>query len=312
MTVEEMEDVLLRLGMDVVSTRGDEIQSFCPAHEERTGHPDRNPSFWINADTGAFICFSCQFKGGVQSLISYAAGIEYEDASGWLTSGEGGLSKKLERAMNRAPKFEEVTEVTESMLSAFVEPPTSILRPRGLSMESTWYYGVKYDPRKDCWIIPIREPLTGKLLGWQEKGAHGRYFNNFPKGMQKSGSLFAYNESMLLDVDTVIVVESPLDVLRLHSVGVMGGVATFGALVSKEQINLLRGAPRLIVAMDHDDAGRASAEMFLQNSARLGFECLFFDYSHTDQKDIGGMSKDEILLGLENAKHSLRGLRAIS
>ena len=57
MTIEEMEDTLERLGIEVVSTRGSEIQGYCPAHVERTGHEDRNPSWWINSDTGAHICF---------------------------------------------------------------------------------------------------------------------------------------------------------------------------------------------------------------------------------------------------------------
>ena len=59
MTVEEMEDTLARLEIAVTSIRGVEIQALCPAHFERTGKEDHNPSWYINADTGAHICFSC-------------------------------------------------------------------------------------------------------------------------------------------------------------------------------------------------------------------------------------------------------------
>lgn len=308
MTVEEMEDLLIRLNMEVINVRGDEIQAACPAHLERTGHIDRNPSFWINSDTGAFICFSCGFKGGVSSLISYVQDIPFESASDWLISAEGGLSRKLERAI-RKPQFEEVTDISEAMLAAFSEPTPDILRGRGLTPSAAAIYGILYDRRKDCWILPIRDPLTGKLWGWQEKGVTGRYFNNYPKGVQKSKALFGYSAYQGGDM---VVVESPLDAARLSSVGVSGGVATYGAIVSKSQINVIRGADRVITAMDHDEAGRDASTAFLEASEKYGFECLFFDYAHTDKKDIGGMSKDEIITGLTNAKHRARGLKAIS
>lgn len=309
MTVEEMEDLLSRLNMDVVSTRGDEVQAACPAHLERTGHIDHNPSFWINSDTGAFICFSCGFRGGVSSLIAYVQNIPFESASEWLISAEGGLSRKLERAFNNTPKFEEVSDISESMLAAFIDPPSAALKSRGITDLAAAAYGIRYDARKDAWVLPIRDAISGSLMGWQEKGLKGRYFNNYPKGVQKSLTLFGYHAYRGGDM---IVLESPLDAARLASVGVLGGVATYGAIVSKAQINLIRGADRVIIAMDHDDAGREASMALLEASKSMGFECLFFDYSHTDQKDVGGMSRSEIIHGLENAKHSLRGYKALT
>jgi hypothetical protein len=69
-----IEDTLEVLGLKVVSVRNSEIQLHCPAHKERTGKEDNNPSFWINGETGLFICFSCQWKGGLQSLVRYLGG----------------------------------------------------------------------------------------------------------------------------------------------------------------------------------------------------------------------------------------------
>jgi len=39
----------------------------------------------------------------------------------------------------------------------------------------------------------------------------------------------------------------------------------------------------------------------------MGKEAWFFNYSHTDMKDVGAMSKVEIESGLETAKHMVRG-----
>jgi DNA primase len=304
MTVEEMTDTLSRLGIEAVNTRGDEIQGYCPAHAERTGKEDRNPSWWINSDTGQHICFSCGFKGGLYTLISYVEQIEFDKAREWLGS-TGSLMSRFTRLLEeKKPVLEETLVVTESMLHAFVDPPEEALAVRGLTLNAARAYELMWDARKKNWIMPIRDPLTEKLLGWQEKGYDRRHFNNQPAKVKKSTALFGYKQYV---GGQMVVVESPLDVVRLASVGVFGGVATYGALVSMAQFNLLRGAERLIIALDNDQAGKAASLTLLDLCKEMGKEAWFFNYSHTDMKDVGGMSKVEIESGLETAKHIVRG-----
>ena len=305
MTVEEMQDALTRLGVEFYSNRGDEIQAECPAHEERTGHKARNPSFYINADSGAFICFSCGWKGSLYTLINYKNGDV--DASEWLKS-EQGLAARFDRATREQPKIQEQTYITESMLSAFVEPPEDALRSRGLAASAAKQYGLLWDRHNKNWIIPIREAETGKLLGWQEKGYDRRYFKNYPTGIQKSKSLFGYGQYTRGDM---IVVESPLDVVRLASLGIKGGVANYGALVSTHQFNLIRGAERIVFAMDNDEAGHKSSMSLYHLCKEMGAWPWFFNYGDIDVKDVGGMSLDEIRFGIRNAKFSVHGLKAV-
>ena len=304
MTVEEMEGTLSRLRIEFTNVRGDEIQGFCPAHKERTGKEDRNPSWWINSDTGQHICFSCGFKGGIYSLISYVEQIEFDKAKDWFDSSENLMSRFTRVTEDRKPKLEDVSYVTESMLHAFVDPPQEALDSRGLTINAARAYELMWDARKKNWIMPIRDPITHKLMGWQEKGYDRRYFNNQPAKVKKSLSLFGYREYV---TGTMVVVESPLDVVRLASVGITGGVSTYGALVSSAQFNLLRGADRLIFALDNDSAGQSSSKNLLDMCRETWKEALFFNYSQTDMKDIGAMSKVEIEFGLENAKHMVRG-----
>ena len=308
MTVEEMEGVLDRLGIEVISITGDEIKGHCPAHLERTGKEDGNPSWFINADSGVHHCFSCGFRGSVNSLVEYTQGISYDDTKSWLGSGERNLSKAFARLLDR-PVLEEVSNpITESMLSAFVNPPAEALASRGLTLSSAQKYEILWDKLKNTWIIPMRDAVTGELLGWQEKGYGNRYFMNFPKGMKKSTTVFGIQKYTR---GTMVVVESPLDVVRLDSVGVPGGVATYGCAVSHAQVNVIRGADRIVFAMDNDKAGRKGSYELLDAAKQMGFEAWFFDYSNTDRKDVGGMSKAEILYGLEHAKHSMHGKRAV-
>jgi hypothetical protein len=304
---DELLKTLADLNIEVANVRDDEINGYCPAHVDRTGHADRSPSWWINVYTGAHICFSCQYKGSLRSLVKYIKGdVDYFHQTDPFAE----LSARLQTAINPTPiKEPEYVDISEANLVTFIDPPALLLRSRGLTVEAAKKHEILYDERQQCWILTIRDPYTNKLLGWQEKGTVNRFFKNYPTGIKKSKSLFGYKQ---YEGGAMIVVESPLDVARMTSVGVGGGVSTYGALISKDQVNLIRGANRIIFALDNDDAGKASSEEMLKMSRDLNFECWFFNYHHTDQKDIGGMSKDEILSGIENAKHSLHGRKAFA
>lgn len=308
MTVEEMESVLETLGIKAIGSRGVEIQAECPGHEERTGHKDRNPSWYINADSGAHICFSCGFKGNIYSLTSYLNGapidfeVNEEEASIKLS---GRLFKLLHP--EEIKKEQDSHPITESMLSAFITPPDEALISRGLSKVAAESYELLWDRLRGNWIIPVRNP-KGALLGWQEKGYRVRYFNNYPKGMKKGKSLFGYKQYASGDM---VVVESPLDVIRLASVGITGAVATYGCSITGDQLELIRGADRVIFALDNDDAGKAASHDMLTRCLSLNTEAWFFNYDGLDVKDVGAMSRDEIVFGLANARHMTRGVRAI-
>lgn len=305
MTIEEMKNFLRGMGIEIVNVRGSELQGYCPAHEERTGHADRNPSWWINADTGQHICFSCQFKGGMGTLINQITDGDLSTYNDYFESTTHLLSR-LNNLVKEKPKEKPDIIITESMLSAFVEPPKEALLAKGILQSAAKHHEVLWNAPKDNWILPIRYVTGGILLGWQEKGSNGRFFKNYPPRMQKSLGLFGYQQYSGGDM---IVVESPLDVARLTSVGISGGVSTYGTQVSDAQFNAMRGADRLIIAMDNDDAGRKASYALYDLCNEHGKEAWFFDYRHTDMKDVGGMSKVEIESGLENAKHITRGIK---
>jgi DNA primase len=137
------------------------------------------------------------------------------------------------------------------------------------------------------WVIPIRT-AQGKLLGYQRK--RGKYVENVPEDMRKSRTLFGID---VFDGGTAILVESPLDVVRLTSAGVDGGVAAFGAGVSKYQMNLLlEEADEIVLALDNDEAGILSTQKLKATyGRRIPLLTLCYDYT-PDAKDVGEMEKD--------------------
>lgn len=319
MTTTYIDTVLDELGIAVINERGSERLAKCPGHKDRKGRDDANPSWWINADTGAHICFSCGFKGNLPFLVAYVRGItnrwgllDFDTARRWIDQYEPSVAQAVTRISNdsyRGP--DRKVYVPESELAVYVDPPEWARKARGLSLNSCSFYGVLWDEREGSWITPIRDPYTSKLMGWQAKGQKVKVFRNRPTGVQKSHTLFGIDR--YVDGD-MILVESPLDAVRLLSVGVRGGVAAFGAVLSEQQYLLLRRADRLIVAFDNpriDAAGKAASEAMLDACKKYRFDCSFFRYS-SDVKDVGAMSRSEILDGIKNARHSVYGRKAIS
>lgn len=313
MRLEDMERVLTRLDIEPINIRGSEILALCPGHKEITGKEDRNPSWWINAETGAHICFSCGFKGNLWSLIATVQGLkdangflDYADAKDWLYLSFDNLSlDSHDDEQEEESIFKEVTGITESRLALFTLPPDYALAARGFTAEAADKHQLLWDREHSNWITVIRDPYLNKLLGWQEKGFSRRYFRNYPQGVEKSTTLFGLNQYR---GGRMIVVESPLDVVRLESVGVSGGVATYGSMVSKTQIELIKEADEIVFAFDNDESGINASKRMLEQP----IEAWYFNYSHTDMKDVGAMSRSEILTGLDTAKHSVNGLGALS
>lgn len=316
--------IIAKLGIVVDRERGDEMIALCPGHELRTGKPDNSPSWSINTETGLHHCFSCGYKGGILSLVAEQKEfftdwnrLDIDKAKSWLSSNTDvdleALVKNLDLIKESYISIPKPVQMSEARLALFTHQiPTWALESRKLTIEAAEAYGVMWDERTSSWILPIYEHNSVRLFGWQEKGTVNKHFMNRPTGVMKSKTVFRELDS--LPGDTVIVVESPLDAVRLRSAGIHGGVAIFGASISDDQVNILRGYENIVFAFDNpnfDKAGFNAAIQMIARSRKEGIECRFFNYGTSEAKDIGEMSDAEILYGLENAKHCVLGKAAV-
>ena len=145
------------------------------------------------------------------------------------------------------------------------------------------------------------------MWGWQEKGASGRFFKNQPAGVKKSKTVFGVE---VMAKDILVVVESPLDVVRLAAAGVEGAISTYGAILSEDQAKIIRTADKVIAAFDNDDAGRKANEQMHGFSRKYGIDLSYFNYKGINVKDPGDMTINEIHQGIETAKTSVLGKAA--
>lgn len=317
----DVQQVLLRLGIDADQRRS-ELLGICPMHLERTGKQDHNPSWSINVESGVHHCFSCGYKGTLLTLVAEIkefktswGRIDFDSAKDWLRHNSEVdfdlLSKQLEKMRDSYIPIPQLVEMSEARLAVFDEVPEWALEARGLTKEACLDYGVAWDVKQEAWITPIRHADTEKLMGWQEKGQTKRIFRNRPTGVQKSTTLFGLDA---WNGGTMVIVESPLDAVKLASLKLSQGVSTFGASVSNNQIDLMLKADKLILAFDNpsiDPAGEKASKDMLARSKEGGFECFFFNYAGTGIKDIGDMTAEQISYGIEKAKHCVFGLSAI-
>jgi DNA primase len=261
-----------------------ELLARCPAHHALTGKTDRRPSFSVNSRSGLFHCFSCGYAGAFIDLVEDRLGLGRVEAFQWIAH-RGVYRTRDEEQPERKPPEE---RITEAALALFEPPPVEALESRGLTAEACEAFGVLWHPGNRHWILPIRDPATGELWGWQEKGK--RYFRNYPQGIPKSRTLFG---DLTWKGTTALLLESPLDAARAHALGIEGAFAAFGAHVSEAQMRLLKGrCTTLVLGLDNDTAGRTSRDRLYARWRPRGLAMKFLDYRGTSAKDLGEMDDE--------------------
>ena len=295
---------LERLGIEGKES-GDEFIAACPKHFERTGRYDAHPSWSINLNTGLFLCFSCGYRGSLFTLVMDTEGVaDIEVAKEFVV--KGSLQNSIERIPGAYRPVVNRTGVPESRLGAYTTAPSWALRSRRVTATACAHYGVLWSTYDESWILPIRDH-DGLLLGWQEKSQTDRHFRNFPTGVKKSDTLFGYHK---FTGGQMVVVESPLDAVRLYSEGITGAVAVYGAIVSRKQIQLMTAADEVVMALDADEAGRKASKELLQSTRGVLKAVRFFAYDGS-AKDPGDMDHDQIYGGITAARSRVLGEKAL-
>jgi hypothetical protein len=273
------------LGISVVKLKDGEAWAYCPGHLENIGRQERRPDKWsVNIETGQHSCFSCSFSGSFVFLVQEVLNVDRSDAEAWVRN-RGGIERvrRYLQAPAHREQFVPSREWNESRLALFGSPPTDARDGRRVSEGSVNHYGVLWDRENEHWILPIRDPDTYELWGYQEKGLG--HFDNKPARIPKGQTLFGIE---VLEGPIAVLLESPLDCLRLYTAGIQGGVSSFGAGVTEEQMDLLFDRVSvIIIALDNDDAGREAARKIKQRYLRSGKTIKFLNYSGIEGKDIG-------------------------
>lgn len=171
--------------------------------------------------------------------------------------------------VNKMDKSNELVEFDQGVIdrlhSNINDRALTYLRARNILDDEIEEFEIGYSVIRDSITIPAHSP-SGMVVGFQGRSIEGKEFLNsdgFP------GGKILFNLHRVRSYPYVYVLESPLDVIRCHQLGIPA-VSTFGAGVSKAQRELVfKYFPEVYVVPDRDDAGRKMALTFMDRGAIL-------------------------------------------
>ena len=274
------------LGVGEIQESGDELIHSCHLNIGNHKNGDRSPSASLNKDTLLFNCFTCG-GGSVIWLVQNSLSITREEAIARLMGEVNGTTivpiedfiKRLEGVFE--PNHHETTDIpvySDTLLRRW-EGPCDYLTSRGVSeaVQREMRTGVEVgrsefskSPEGQQMVtldrVVLPHFMKGKLVGWvarkiQEVPGVPKYRNS--KGFPRGAWLF--NLDNAITHDEVYVVESPMSVLVMKTRGIDNVVATFGAKVDKQQMELLRNFRKINVFMDGDIAGRIATQHIIES-----------------------------------------------
>jgi len=268
------------IGAHEIIENGNELIHSCKLPFGMHKNGDSNPSASLNRESLLFNCFTCG-GGSIVWLVQNCLDIDRDTAIAELKNYADGLKvipieefvDKLNKMfINEASSKFDIPVYNERILERWIIP-TDYLTERGVSVEvqREMKTGIDRDRREIARVagielqinldrVTIPHFMNGRLVGWVARKVENvdgvaKYKNS--KGFPRQYGL--YNMDGVRGLKKIYVVESPMSVLVLKSRGINNVVATFGAKVSKPQLEILRGFEEVTVFMDGDAPGRSAS-----------------------------------------------------
>ena len=290
-------DTLHRGAVTIMSEMGTEMVAYCPFHGNMN-----TPSFSINRYTGLWQCFDpdCNMRGGIRMLKKLLLNEDYRDL-------ESASKDYIDKLLSEEEEEEDFGEIEEQLNNCKVSYNTDtsvldILLDRGFSMETLEYFEIGFSVPKSRVVIPARDQffnLVGLIGRAVTKEQIPRYL--YSTGFPKRNILFNLNNAKIYD--EVIIVEGSLDAMKIHQAGYPNVVATLGAIITDNQMKLIKNYfDYITVIPDNDDAGRAMKDAIMEGAR--GKETYLAECPE-GFKDAADLNSEQINNIIENKQNSI-------
>ena len=270
----DAEGVLVDLiGARNINDTGDELIHSCQLSFGLHKNGDSNPSASLNKNTLLFNCFTCG-GGSIIWLVENVLGISRDQAIIELRNYIKGVKvlplesflEKLNKTFSKAENAALYIPIYNDKILDLWTKETDYLTARGVhpDIQKQMRTGInsKLEKTYDGKIVEVERVIIPhfvdrNLVGWVARKTD----NSLDVAKYKNSKEFPrkeclYNFDWAQGAPSVYVVESPMSVLVLKSRGIHNVVATFGAKVTKTQLNILREFSEVIIFMDGDVPGR--------------------------------------------------------
>lgn len=290
--VRDIQEALHRNKLKIIKLAGDRIRVTCPSHKNgQESHP--SCGIYIGEDTdkvkyGEFHCFTCNEGGPFYHFVAECFDKDDEWAKDWLIEKYGNvmLTEQMELP-EIAPRVRtKQTYLDESVLLTF-QKWHPYLAKRKLTPEVCEKFEVKYDPRTQCVVFPVRDD-KGKLIMLTRRSVVDKTFI-IDKDKEKPLYLYYYIKEK--DIQEVTIVESQINCLTLWSWGIPS-IAMFGCALTEKQEKLLNSSnlKHIYLALDGDNAGHKGMKALIN---RLSDKFLIDVIEVPNNKDVNDLSENE-------------------
>ena len=298
----DVDDVLERLGIEILADRGTWGDALCPFHDEGS------PSFSVHLDEGAWICNHGGEKGQLLDLVAKIQGCSRKEAALWIR----GLAPKQYTTTDVLVRLFQLSKEAGGDMSATIEwserydalDPhlmTEYWFDRGFSAETMFCFDVRYDEKENALIWPVRDEaanLRGFVKRMVPPVAGRRY--DYPRGFRRILHPLDHFAG-----DRVVLVEGPLDALWLHQHGYAGALAVLGSGLTRQQLAWLRrNTTSVTIAFDNDEAGRTGQEKVAHQLADTLTRVAELPNGAKDMQELGA---EELKNVLDNARFTFLG-----
>lgn len=304
-TKSEIRTILSALDIRVEGTTGKHFLCLCPFHANMN-----TPSFEVDYTKGLYFCFnpSCDARGTLFDLVKELTHRnEFETIRFILShkSNSSNFDDELAEILDDKPDFVEFPSDTLQRLSEALrgdERAKGYFHSRGINDESMNTFNLGYSVNMDMVTVPLTSP-DGMFVGIIGRSIQDKKFKN-STDLPRNKTLFNLS-SAKKHGGKIIICESSFDAILIAQAGFPNVVATLGAHLSREQVQLLnRYSSTIVIMTDNDEAGRKLGNNIAEklNNKNILWSSYDYDtiYPH-DAKDAGDMTVEEIRQCIVNA-----------
>lgn len=256
-TPQQVEAVLLNLGVDIDYDTENDFVAYCPFHGNRF-----TAAFSVSKTSGKYICFngSCNVTGNLVELVKKMSDRNEFEARRFIISKKSdstvSFKDQLQRALNPLPDFIEFPqEAIDRLVEAFWDNEKAVdyMMGRGFEKGTLQDYEIGYSDKKGLITVPMHT-ATGMPIGviGRSPDAVDKRFKNSYK-LPTSKTLFNLHRARKHG-GTVIVTEASFDAMRVDQSGSPHVVSCLSGNVSPHHIEQLdRYFDTVVIMTDFDD-----------------------------------------------------------
>lgn len=258
-TQEQIEAIANYCDIEVVSETGTHFLAYCPFHTNND-----SPAFALDKSKGLWTCFnpSCDSAGNLEGLLRELKGLNTFQAARIINKYKNTNTRPLEDRLSsireKAPEFVEfpdapVMRMRDNLWHREGQRGLDYLKGRGFTEDTLAHFDIGYSQKKDMVIVPMHDP-NGMMVGFVARSIEDKIFKN-SLNLPKSKTAWNYHRAKKHG-ETVIIVESSFDAMRIHQAGYPNVVALLGGHVTEYQLDLLAKTFTTYVIMTDFDAIR--------------------------------------------------------